>query len=202
MLRNLLTRLKIVLILIGVALLAFGIYNAVMAHKTPYNLNALGDKEIKPGMLVEGEIYGNFGAYEESYSTNYGVKQKSTVLWYYIIPVGEESYMGIAVNANTMGAKYDRQTDQTYAYYFEESTNIPPETISVKGTISKMDSEDEQYYKTALKELGFTDSEILKYGLPYYISYGNYDHWLVMCLAGAGILALGVILIILTRNKR
>ena len=200
MLRNVLSRIKWGLMVFGVLMLVFGIYECVMAHKTPFDLNRIPDSEIKPGILLEGDVYGNYGAYEEYYNTRYGIKDKSSTLWYYIIPVGEESFMGVSVNANKRGAEFDRQSDETYDY-LTGATDKAPTPLHVKGKVAKMDSEDLGLYKTALREIGFSESEIDQYALPYYIGSNSFDSWLVLLIVGVVILAIGVVLIFVTRRR-
>lgn len=197
MLQNLLSRLKWGLTVFGAIMVAFGIYTLVMNGKSAYDLNELGDNEFKKGMMVEGDITFNLGAYEETYNTRYGVKEKSSAVWYYIVPVGDESYIGVAVNANEKGAEFDRQTDQTYAWLNEE-TDQYPDTLHVKGKLAKMDAEDRALYKAAFKELGFSDAEFDKYAIDLYVGSNDFSGGLPILLIGVGILAVGVILIVVT----
>lgn len=201
MFQNLLFRLKWGLAIGGAVLLGFGIYCAVQAHKTPVDLNTIADNEIEAGLIVEGEIYGNYGAYEESYSTNNGVKNSSSTEWYYIIPVADESYMGIAVNVKARGTEFEKQADQTYDYLTGASNNYPM-SLHVKGKINKMDDEDYALYKEALVSMGFTSAEISQYCKPYYIKSVNYDKYPILIILGAVMTVVGVALIILLRKKR
>ncbi len=200
MFRNLVFRIKWALVIMGVVLLAAGIYYFVMAHKTPYDINLIDDSEIKAGMLVEGDIYGNYGAYEETYTTRYGVKESSTASWYYVIPVANESFMGLSVNAKQYGNQFELQSEQTYDY-LTEATDQRPMIIHVKGKISKMDKKDQELYNEYLADIGFTNSEISQYCLPLYIKNQSFEGYLALLLSGAGCLIVGILLIVLLRKK-
>lgn len=201
MLQNLLSRLKWGLTVCGIILLGAGIYTMVMVSKTPYDLNALNDDEFKSGMIVEGDITFNLGAYEESVTTRNGIQQKSSAIWYYIVPVGDESYIGVAVKANERGAEFDKQTDQTYAWLNEETDEYPI-TLHVKGKLAKMDSQDKALYKEAFKQLGYSDSEFEAYGIPLYIGTNDFAGWLPLVLGGAALFAVGIVLIVVTSLRK
>lgn len=202
MFKNLLTRIKWGALIAGVLLIGAGIYSCIMAHKTPYDINQLMDGEAKAGMMVEGDLWCNYGVYEESYSSRYGIKQKSSEVWYYIIPVGEYDYMGVAVNANARGAEFDRQTDQTYDWIMDETGTVAePNPLHIKGKVVKMDNKDKEYFTKALVECGFTQSEIDQYAEFLYVSAGSFDEWLVVLLVGVVLTAVGVVLVIVTRRK-
>lgn len=176
-------KLKWGLSIFGVVMLALGIFGAVKSHETPVAYETLKVSDLKEGKMVEGDLPFNFGVYEEKYTTHYGIEDKSTKLWYYIIPI-EEKYMGIAVNMNKDGARYDRQTNSTMEYIFDE--NAPePASIHMKGVLSKMTDQEKGFFKEALIDGGFSASEADSINTGFYIKSDAYSDYIFNIILGA-----------------
>ena len=125
--------------------------------------------EINGDLIVEASINANFGAYMEEYSKNTKTNVTRTTDIYYVIWTGDDDsedykYMGIKVPAS-YGGQMDRMAEATYNYEMSD-------TIHFTGAVNKMSSEEYQYFREYFQESDWTDEEIDKYTLPYYISVG------------------------------
>ena len=86
-------------LVIGIMALFMALPEFFISLKKPVDFNMLTDAEIKSGLHVEGDVYLILDTFatEETYTKNSdGSRTPSKVSgYYYIIPVGEESYIGI-----------------------------------------------------------------------------------------------------------
>lgn len=195
-----LSRIKWTALVLGIFFLGFGGFSLFKSNQTPIDYYDLTKANVKPGLMVEGDIYCNFGVYEESYSTSYGIKDKSSEVWYYVIPCGEEEYMGLAVSANELGTALDKQTEQSYDY-MDGTTNVNPDLVHIKGAVTKMDNEDMGYFKEFLASGGYSDSEIEQLMVPYYITDGSYSQATTFLIIGVVGLAVGIVLILIDKKR-
>lgn len=190
-------RFLIVLITVGVVLTYMGAMDLIRGAKTPANYDSLVASDIKKGMIVEGYLSANLGAFMESYTTRNGVKTGSSQ-YTYLIPVGENEYMGLLNNTTAMETELDAQTEDTYNY-LAGNTITPPSTVHFKGRVVGMDSEEKGYMSSYMRDIGFSDNEITTYALSYYIKCENYDGGFVEIGIGIVCLAIGAAIIIIPR---
>lgn len=190
-------------------LLAVGIFMGVLSgrdvidsFKTPLNYNLMDASDVKDGAVVEGNLFVNYGSYEEQYTTGrFGNRTGGSSYWY-MIPVGEEEFMGIFTGNKELIATLNRQADETWASINEE-TDAQPTVVHFKGKVVKMDSEDEAYFRNFMEEIGFTSEEIRAYGISSYIKIIFYDNmWISLVISVVSFLAGAAILIILFIRKR
>ncbi|MCM1333489.1 MAG: hypothetical protein NC084_03315 [Bacteroides sp.] len=200
--RNFLWRLGFILTLLGVMFTFMTRRDVIDNMKTPLNYNLMSASDVKEGAVVEGNLFVNYGSYEEQYTTGtFGNKTGSSSYWY-LIPVGDEEFMGIYTGNSDLIATLNRQTDETYALLNEE-TDADPTVVHFKGKIVKMDSEDETYFRNGMLELGFTPEEIEQYGIKSYIKIIFFDNmWIPFAIGIVALLAGIAILIIMFIRKR
>ncbi len=186
-------RLSIVLIVGGLVFSILSGIDIIDNLKTPVNYQTMTIEDVKEGVMVEGNLFSNYGSYEEEYSTKNGVRTGSS-RYYYMIDVGDQEYMGLYTGIKDLIAQLDRQTDETYDYLNGETEELP-QPVHFKGKICKMTSEDEGYFNSMLREMGYTATEADMYGLKYYIEVISYEHQpvalaigIVMLLAGVGMI--------------
>ena len=189
------TRFLIVLFIIGVVLTYMGTMDLIRGNTTPVDFDSLTASDVKKGIIVEGDLYANLGAFMESYTTRNGVKTGSSQ-YTYLIPVGEEEYMGLLNNTSTMESQLEAQADATYAY-LSGSTSVEPVTVHFKGRVLGLDSESKGYMTSYMKDLGYTENEISSYALSYYIKCENYDGGLVELGIGIVCLAIGAAIVLI-----
>lgn len=185
---KLFTRFKILLAMVGVVLIFMGGQDLYYGSKTPANYNDMLEADFQKGMIVEGDLYANYGAFEENYTTTNGVKTGSSQ-YNYMIPVGEEQYMGLLNDTSSLEALLDEQMEATYAYIWGESAS-EPKPVHFKGRVMAMDSETRGYLKSYMIDIGFTTAEADQLILPYYIKCENYS-------GGPVTVAIGLVMLII-----
>ncbi len=128
----------------------------------PVNLNTIKDEDIAPGR-AEMDIYfvvDYYASYEED---------GNTTRKYYLVPVGEQSYIGVEAQA-----KYFDELDPIMAvsqdYLMGNRDNVEG-SFYANGTISEMTGEELQYYKAYYSELDWGSEDIF---LPYTLRLGHY----------------------------
>ena len=187
-----------IFLVVGVLCTIFGFIELADSKKTPIDLATISDDQIEKGAIVEGDIYYNFGVFETVENKRNGVTEST--YYRYVIPVGEESYMGIQITDKSMIATMDTQTNETYDMMdgkIEDTTT----SVHVKGKIVGMDKEDAGYFKDFMSSGGFTDDEISQYGKEYYIQIRNFDQAKPLLAIGIIALIIDAVLIILTVSK-
>ena len=195
------TRVILILLVVGVLCTVFGAIEYSDSKKTPLDINAMSDDQIQKGAIVEGDIYYNFGVFETVENKRNG--HTESTYYRYVIPVAQESYIGIQVTDQSMISQMDTQTDETYDMMdgkIEDTTT----TVHIKGKIVAMDKEDSGYFKDFMSSGGFTDDEIDQYGKLYYIQIRDFDQAGTMFIIGIVALVIAGVLIFVTlkRGKR
>lgn len=194
-----LNKIKLPALILGLFLFVMGIYSCIKVNSVPIDFDKLKESDIKSGVMIEGDIPMNFGVYEESYTTHYGIQDKSTMLWFYIIPVGDK-YMGIAVNSNNRGAEFDKQTEQTYDWIDDEKAP-DPKAIHVKGVTNKMNDQEKGFFKEALMDGGYSASEAEQVMIPFYIRSDSYSDYMTLIIVGAIAILIGIVSVIVTKKN-
>lgn len=187
--KNFLSRLAGVILVFGAILVWMSVSDAINASKTPVDYSTVKESEIEKGMIIEGDLNFNYGAFEESYTTTNGVKTGSSK-YTYMIPIGETKYMGLKNTTTDMQEQLENQANKTFSYMLGESTS-EPDTIHILGCVKKMDSETKGYLREYMLDMGFTSSEVDQYILDYYIQCENYDNWGAPLMVGIVLLLIG-----------
>lgn len=199
------SNLKLILIILGVIFIYMSIKDYIHKNTPPVDISTLTPATLEKGMIVEGDISYNFGAFMEEYSTRYGVKTGSST-YTYLIPIGNAEFMGIQPHGEDMTTQFDRQADATIAYMLDETTSQQPDTIHITGQIKTLNSESLGYMQEYLGYMGYSKNEASTYSCNYYISCESYDYWWVWLLIGIGCLALGILLLLsslsITRRQK
>ena len=182
--RTFLSRIAWMIIILGVIIGYMGVSDCYHNSKTPIDYDTVKESDIKKGMIIEGDLYGNLGAFQESYTTTNGVKTGSSK-YSYMIPIGDKQYMGLENNTSTMQRELENQADMTYDYLAGNSTTEP--TV----VHLKMSSETKGYMKSYMTDFGFSQSEVDEYLLDYYIQCETYDGWLTELVIALVLLLIG-----------
>lgn len=195
-----------VLIFVGLVLLLESYEEVPPLNLEPLSYSQMRSYNISPGQRVRGDIIGNYGSYMEQYSTIYGVRA-GTDYDYYLIDLGNEGYIGVEVLHGPTSEKFDKQSEETYAYWSGE-TSIPPTPISFDGVIQKASNQEQQIMKEALIQMGYTSSEAIKYVSPYMIkaetSLSSSTRTIGWIIAPGGffLLIVAIIIKIIQKNNR
>lgn len=193
--KNFLSRLAGVILVFGAILVWMSVSDAINASKTPVDYSTVKESEIEKGMIIEGDLSLNYGAFEESYTTTYGVKS-GTSKYTYMIPVGDNKYIGLKNDSTSMQEQLENQANKTFSYLLGQSTS-EPETIHFKGRVKKMDGETKGFLQdymmdaVSVLDMGFSESEVDAHILDYYIECENYDNWGATLMVGIVLLLIG-----------
>ena len=191
---------KVILLLlaVGIVCLVLGAIDYSDSRKTPINFNSMKDSEFQKGAIIEGDIYYNYGIFETIENKRNGHTESTD--YRYIIPMGDQSYVGIQfVNADDVSLM-DKQTDETYDMIdgkVEDTTTV----VHFKGKVCKMDSEDYGYFKDFMKSGGFTDDEIAQYGSEYYIQVRKFGEGPLIMILGIVFLVIDAVIIAVIISK-
>lgn len=145
------------------------------------DLDELTADQIHDSMYVEATVWGIYDWYANTTETSNSVTKK--VSQEYIIPVGEEEYMGMLVKPEYFD-RCDALIEESWQYLDGEISEITGQ-FRVKGTILSMDDESWKYFR---KVLGYDDwsPEERELALPYYLvvdQFGDSDTvGLVICV--------------------
>lgn len=198
--KSFLSRVAWVIIFFGLILGYMGVSDCYHNSKTPMDYDALKGSDIQKGMIIEGDLLANMGAFQESYTTTNGVKSGKSK-YSYVIPIGDKQYMGLENNTDAMHTSLEQQAQMTYSYLLGESATEPV-TVHFKGRVKKMSSETMGYFKSYMIDFGFEQSEVDSYLLDYYIQCENYDGWqkelmiaLILLVIGGAIFMIPILII-------
>ncbi len=194
----------LILAVVGVMFTYTGTMDLIRGSKTPADYNSMMEADYNKGMIVEGDLYANLGAFEENYTTINEVKTGSSC-YNYMIPVGKKQFMGLLNNTPDMEAALETQADATFDYW-NGDTNEEPLPVHFKGRVMKMSSRTKGYLHDYMISMGYTENEVNDYILDYYIKCENYDGWLWQLVVGEVslliLLAIVLILMISSRSKK
>ena len=87
-----LLKLFIVLIVGGAIFFVLGLLDFIDSNKTPIDYNTMTEDQVQKGAIVEGDIYYNYGPFEQIDTKENG--RTTGTSYRYVIPVGEEGYVG------------------------------------------------------------------------------------------------------------
>ena len=105
---------KWALLIVGIGLILWGIHDFNYANQEPVNIADTGKQNIHAGMVIEGDLPCNYGIFAQA--TVYGNDAPDKVKYYYLIPVGDGSYMGYLSTAS----------DENCAKFYPHSRICPP----------------------------------------------------------------------------
>lgn len=191
---------KVILLLLagGITCLVLGGMDYSDSRKTPINFNEMKDSDFQKGAIIEGDLYYNYGIFETIENKRNGHTESTN--YRYIIPMGDESYVGIQFTNADEVALMDKQTDETYDMMdgkIEDTTTV----IHFKGKVCKMDNEDYGYFKDFMKSGGFSDDEIAQYGSEYYIQVRKFGEGPLIMILGIVFLVIDAVIIAVIISK-
>lgn len=170
-----------------------------LSNTTPIDFNTLSPEDLETGLVVEGDLPYNYGAFMEEYTTNYGIKTGSST-YTYLIPIGDTQFMAITPHGE-LSSSLEQQADATLSYLLEE-TSVQPDSIHIKGQIRVLNSESLGYMQDYLVSMGYSRNQVSAYTCAYYINCETYDKWWIGLLIGLGCIILSIGLLLITLRSR
>lgn len=131
---------------------------------TGADINQISVSDLRDGKVVHGQLNQIFGCYAEKTEAPYGLPVYAGS--YYVIPVGEETYMGVYLDKE-YGDQVWNLMKETKDYINGDRQELP-EGIFTRGRIYQMDTVEESYFQIWLREHGLsTAEEISNHAVSY-----------------------------------
>ncbi len=198
----------IILAVVGGVFLFQSVPEWITSIKQPVDASEIVEEQVKAGTHVQGEIFAIVDSFasEQTWTENGDGSRtaKKTSNVYYIIPVGEQSYIGVECPASNKSS-YDTLCDATWEWLSGETEYINADSIEFEGRIVKMEDELYQYMVEWFQDMEYFgdagEEEIKTYVLPY--MYKPFSPGLYALLAiGGGFVAIAVIVLIVAINQQ
>lgn len=168
--------------------------NIQMILEPAEDLNTLYADEIRDSMKVKVEV----GAILDYYA--YTEENGRVIEKEYIIPVGEEEYMGVVLGKSYLD-QADRNLDATWAYMDGDDSALDRiEPIVVTGRVVSMSGESKQFYNEFVDSLGWEPEEEELF-IPYMVMTGKAaggltGDFIFFGIVAALIIAFGIFLLV------
>lgn len=206
-------RFGLVLVILGVMLCIVS-RDYFLSLKEPVDIYQLYPEEIEPGLHVQTDIdmIWDYLYTETTTHTTYGIKtSEEESARGYVIPlcyVDDEGYvqvdkfMGMKISRKADYDTLEKIMDDTYAWWFEDDSNLDYTVYPIEGKIVKMGSDEKELMEEYLTDyLGLSQSEAEEYMLAYMLVpiYPKTDG--IMLIVGAIIAVIGLLILILYAVK-
>lgn len=155
----------------GVVMIGLQASSLLLLLSGKEDLDVMTADQIRPGMYVEGTVYGIYDYYASTTQKKNGVE--STISCEYIIPVGEAEYMGMVAPKRYMD-DCDALMEESWDYLDGLTDEITGQ-FQVTGTIEEMDAESLKFYREYLIDYaGYDELSAAEQAafLPYYLKIG------------------------------
>lgn len=164
----------IVCLVIGGYFLIKGMGLVVQDFQSGENYNEMSATAVTQNKLVEGNIVYVMDCIQEETLSRFGRSGGITLSRIYLIPVGEEQFMGIRVDG-TQCSKMDQMVENTWDYINGNVTQLE-NSLKAKGKIKAFEQAEMRYAYDYMKAaLGVdTDAECDPYLVPYYMDCRYY----------------------------
>lgn len=191
-----------VLLLLAFLVLCVGYQGISFLIQGPKVMDSLALDELE-GSYVETEVYAILDNFAEYYEVD-DSGDETTTYQYYIIPVGENEYIGLQTDSDNFDIA-NQICDETYEYIMGDRSELST-TFKVKGTISTMEEDVYDYYNDWFQTSGYlenpTQEEIDSVALPYILKVdyiGGQNDYILYAEIGISILLILLAIIILIK---
>lgn len=201
----------LVLAVIGIAFLWQPVPEWIASMQTPMDFTEVSESELAAGKHAKGEVFAildSFASEQTWTERDDGSRSaKKTSKIYYIVPVGEESYIGIECYAKDKAA-YNTLNDATLSWLAGETEYIEADTVPFDGRLMKMDDELYQYMVEWFQDVEYFgedvgEDEIKQYVLPYMLQPFAPGLYAMLTIGGVMLaIAILVLCVSLAREKK
>ena len=196
-------------LIIGVMALFMVLPEFFISLKKPVDFNELTESELKSGLHVEGDVWAVLDTFatEETYTKNSdGSRTPSKVSgYYYIIPVGDQSYIGIEGSTDNRAA-FKKIDDATWDFLTGVTEDIDPSVYyHFEGYIDDMDEELYQYFIEWFQDMDYFESNeesLVKSYAPALMIKPMSPGLMPLLIVGVAMLALNLLFVILHMNYK
>ncbi|MCM1495191.1 MAG: hypothetical protein NC089_05265 [Bacteroides sp.] len=164
------TRVGILLLMVIMLIIAFAIFwfNGETRDYllTGDNINRISAYELQDEKIVRGQLYAILGCYAED--------DKGA---YYVIPVGENEYMGVYLEEKYEDRAWQIVQD-TVDYVNGKREDVSSYRILTGGMVYSMDSVERQYFHEWFTDTGYMDEEdVSLYTVDYTYAVIPFNEW-------------------------
>lgn len=163
----------LVLLGVGIALIVITAGEMLDYSKKGTDYSTLEWFDFHEGMMVEGDLPMNYGAYEEIIDQD----NNNSVGQFFLIDSGTARLMGLYTPVKSLISSLEEQYDQWQSDY-----DITP--VHFKGKVTEMDDEDRRFIRQYLINEGFTAEEADDYVIDLYIKCVDTDSHPVLLIIG------------------
>lgn len=179
-------------IVIGAALLIICGPRAFHAVTGYQNFLELKPEEIKPGQIVEVDLYATLGCYAEMYEQKEGSSYKKTTDLYYAIFTGDENDEDYRIMSVKVPAILEKDMEKLYNDYWDDGI---ADTVYLCGTIKKLNDKEYSYFGDVIDAYG--EENTLPYYIDCYTGKTAIDIFnIIGVIGGAALLVYGIIRIV------
>lgn len=181
------------LILLALGIVLIVITGGEMADysKKGIDYSTLQWNDFHEGMMVEGDLPQNYGAYEEIVDED----DKKSIGQFYLIDAGNDCFMGLYTPMENLLSSLNDQYEQ-----WESDSEITP--VHFKGKVTKMDSEDREFIREYLISNGFTAEEVDDYVVDLYIKCVDTSYHPMMLIIGIVATAGGLVFLLMFVRRK
>lgn len=182
---------KWALLVVGICLMIWGIHDYGYVNKTPVNIANIQSYDIQNGMVVEGEIPCNYGVFDKE--VQYKNDGPNENRYYYLIPAGNNSYIGYL--STTSDENLRRQAQET-EQYLNGTRATAPSSVWVHGYVRRMDTSTKAKMRRYMISLGVPSNQVDSILVDYYIQCAYFSAWKPVLIIGIIMTAVGAVMII------
>ena len=196
------SRLTLILIIIGIGLFAVSIGDTITSFKTAKTFEDVFNDGIEEGDYIKGEVVYSFGVFavEDTVTksrTGSTHTEKGTAE-YFIIPAGK-GFAGLEVRKKLV-SDVEKNSNETYDVLDGKANDTTTRPV-IEGKVQVMKSELASYYKSGLKDMGYTSEEIKDMGEIYVIKTMSATTSRIMTIIGLLAFIAAIVVIIVKMNK-
>ena len=196
------SRLTLILLIIGIGLFAVSIGDTITSFKTAKTFEDVFNDGIEEGDYIKGEVVYSFGVFavEDTVTksrTGSTHTEKGTAE-YFIIPAGD-GFAGLEVKKKLV-SEVEQNSDETYNVLDGKANDTTTRPV-IEGKVQVMKSELASYYKSGLKDMGYTSEEISNMGEIYVIKTMSATTARIMTIIGLLAFIAAIVVIIVKMNK-
>ena len=130
------------------------------------NINRISASELQDEKIVRGQLYAILGCYAEDDNGAY-----------YVIPVGEDEYMGVYLEKKYEDRAWQIVND-TVDYVNGVREDVSSYRIPTGGMIYSMDGVERQYFHEWFTDTGYMDAgDVALYAVDYTYAVIPFDEW-------------------------
>ncbi len=176
------------IVAIGVVIICMNIAQMIENNQPHTSYSELTSTNIKEGMLIEGDLPFNYGAYAAQGGE---INNK-----YYLIETSDGYAMSLLCTNTDILVQLEKQSDD-YIDYLNGKIEAAPEAVKIRGKVKNMDTEDKKLITKCLQQsFGFSLDEVTDNTKFYIIEVGNTEISPVVIVIGA-LMAVGGIVMLL-----